>query len=63
MDEYKEKLKDFLEYLSDKYEKECEATMRRYVRHLMIGALLFAIDAKIITPKEKEEFSRIYVKY
>ena len=63
MDEYKEKLKDFLEDLSDKYEKECEATMRRYVRHLMIGALLFTIDAKIITPKEKEEFSRIYVKY
>ena len=63
MNEYKEKLKDFLEYLAKQYnEEECKE-MKSYKRHLMIGALLFAMDAKIITPWEEEELCQRYVKY
>lgn len=63
MNEYKEKLKFFLEYLAKQYnEEECKE-MKKYERHLMIGALLFAMDAKIITPIEEEEFCQRYVRY
>ena len=62
MNEYKEKLKLFLEDHANKYEEEPVKEIKGYERHLMIGALLFAMDAKIITPIEEEEFSRIYIK-
>lgn len=62
MNEYKEKLKIFLEFHANKYEDESVKEMKSYERHLMIGALLFAMNAKIITPIEEEEFSRIYIK-
>ena len=62
MNKYKEKLKIFLESIAEQYnEEECKE-MKSYERHLMIGALLFAMNAKIITPTEEEEFSRIYIK-
>lgn len=62
MNEYKENLKLFLEDHANKYEEEPVKEIKSYERHLMIGALLFAMNAKIITPIEEEEFSRIYIK-
>ena len=62
MNEYKENLKLFLEDHAKKYEEEPVKEIKSYERHLMIGALLFAMNAKIITPIEEEEFSRIYIK-
>ena len=63
MNEYKEKLKLFLEDHANKYEKESVKEIKDYERHLMIGALLFAMDAKIITHFEEEELYQRYVKY
>lgn len=62
MNEYKEKLKLFLEDHANKYEEETMKEMKRYERHLMIGALLFAMNAKIITTWEEDKLYRRYVK-
>lgn len=63
MNEYKENLKLFLEDHANKYEEEPVKEIKSYERHLMIGALLFAMNAKIITPIEEEELYQRYVKY
>ena len=62
MNEYKENLKLFLENHAKTYEADPVKEIQSYERHLMIGALHVAMNAKIITPIEEEEFSRIYIK-
>ena len=61
MKEYKEKLKIFLESHAKSRREEDMKEMQKYERHLMTGALMFAMNAKIITPKEEEDLYQRYV--
>ena len=51
---------DFLEAHAKNYETDVLKAMKDYERHLMTGALLFAMKAKIITPLEEEELYNRY---
>ncbi len=57
----KKELENFLERHANNREEEDSTEMKKYERHLMIGALLFALNAQIITPLEEGELYQRYV--
>ena len=62
MKDYKEELEIFLENHAKKRDKDELKIIKNYEEHMMIGALLFAMHADIITHIEEEELYRRYVK-
>ena len=61
MNEYKKKLEIFLEHHAKERDKSELKVIKKYEEHLMIGALLFAMNAGIITPIEELDLDRRYV--